>query len=124
MITLDNQLETFIIDMRSDAEFSTLHGVGQLAEKMVERKKNILYPLVYLLVTLTLILLVATATVERAFSAMNIVKNKLRKRMGDQWMNDNLITFIENDTFKTVQNEAIMQTRRGHLTKLSVCLEK
>ena len=42
---------------------------------MVEMKKNILYPLVYSLVTLALILLVATATIERAFSTINIIKN-------------------------------------------------
>jgi hypothetical protein len=51
---------------------------------MVEMKKNILYPLVYSLVTLSLILPVAIATVERAFSVMNIVKNRLHNRMGDQ----------------------------------------
>ena len=51
---------------------------------MVEMKKNVSYPLVYALVTLALILPVATATVERAFSAMNIIKNRLRNRIGDQ----------------------------------------
>ena len=51
---------------------------------MVEMKKNVSYPLVYSLVTLTLILLVVTATVERAFSAMNIIKNRLRNQIGDQ----------------------------------------
>jgi hypothetical protein len=121
LMTLDNQLETYIIDMRSSEEFATLKGIGQLAEKMVEMKKDITYPLVYSLVTLSLILPVATATVERAFSAMNIVKNRLRNRMGDQWMNDCLVTYIEKDIFKTINNEKIMQrfqgmkTRRGQL---------
>ena len=62
---------------------------------MVEMKKNVLYPLVYSLVTLTLILPVATATVERTFSVMNIIKNRLRNQIGDQWMNDCLVTYIE-----------------------------
>jgi hypothetical protein len=121
LITLDNQLETYIFDMRSSDEFATLKGIGQLAEKLVEMKKDVVYPLVYSLVTLSLILPVATATVERAFSAMNIVKNRLRNRMGDQWMNDCLITYIEKDIFKTISNEEIMQrfqgmkTRRGQL---------
>ena len=52
-------------------------------------------PLVYSLVTLALILLVATATAERAFSTMNIIKNRLRNQIGDQWMNDCLVTYIE-----------------------------
>ena len=44
--------------------------------------------------TLALILLVATVIVERAFSAMNIIKNRLRNQIGDQWMNDCLISHI------------------------------
>jgi hypothetical protein len=43
------------------------------------------------LVTLSLILPIATAIVERVFSVMNIVKNCVRNRMGDQWMNDFLV---------------------------------
>ena len=64
--------------MQSTEEFSAfrgIRGIRQLVEKMIEMKKNILYPLVYSLVTLALILLVAIATVKRAFSAMNIIKN-------------------------------------------------
>ncbi|KAL4613890.1 hypothetical protein ACB092_07G014500 [Castanea dentata] len=105
--------------------FSALKGIGQLAEKMVEMKKNVSYPLVYSLVTLALILPVATATVERAFSAMNIIKNRLRNRIGDQWMNDCLVTYIEKDIFKTIECEEIMQrfqnmkNRRGQLSKIS-----
>ena len=53
---LDNQLETYIHDMQSTEEFSTLKGIRQLAEKIVEIKKNVSYPLVYSLMTLALIL--------------------------------------------------------------------
>jgi len=60
-------------------------------------------------VTLSLILPVAASTVERVFSAMNIVKNCLRNQMGDQLMNDCLVTCIENDILKTISNEEIMQ---------------
>ena len=106
---LDNQLETYIQDMQSTEEFSAFRRIGQLVEKMVEMKKNVSYPLVYSLVTLALILLVATATVKRAFSIMNIIKNRLRNQIGDQWMNDCLVTYIEKDIFKTIKYEEIMQ---------------
>lgn len=33
----------------------------------------------------------------------------LRNQMGDQWMNDCFITYIENDMFASVDNVAIMQ---------------
>ena len=69
--------------MQSTEEFSSFRRIGQLVEKMVEMKKNVLYPLVYLLVILALILLVATVTVKRAFSAINIIKNRLRNQIGE-----------------------------------------
>ena len=59
--------------------------------------------------TLALILLVATVTVERAFSTMNIIKNQLRNKIRDQWMNDCLVTYIEKDIFKAIKCEEIMQ---------------
>ena len=71
-------------------------------------KKNVSYPLIYSLMTLALILLIATTNVERDFSAMNIIKNRLRNRIGDQWMNDYLVTYIEKDIFKTTECEKIM----------------
>ena len=81
---LDNQLETYIHDMQSTEKFSAFRGIGQLVEKMIEMKMNVSYPLIYLLMTLALILLVVTATVERDFSVMNIIKNRLRNKIGDQ----------------------------------------
>ena len=92
---------------------------------MVEMKKNISYPLVYSLMTLALILLVVTAAVEKAFSVMNIIKNWLHNQIGDQWMNDCLVTYIEKDIFKTIKREEIMQrfqnmkNRWGQLSKIS-----
>ena len=61
---------------------------------MVEMKNDISYLLVYLLVTLALILPIATTIIEKTFSAMNIIKNRLHNRMGDQWMNDCLERYI------------------------------
>ena len=94
---LDDQLETYIMDMRSSDKFMGLQCIGELSVKMVETRRQNVYPLVYRLVTLSLILPVATATVERVFSAMKIVKNRLRNRMGDQWMSDSV--YIEKDIF-------------------------
>ena len=75
---------------------------------MMITAKDKVYPLVYWLLSLALILLVTTATVERAFSAMSIIKTQLRNRMRDQWMNDCLLTYIERDLFDKMDNEVIM----------------
>ena len=106
---LDNQLEIYIHDMQSIEDFSVFRRIGQLVKKMVKMKKNVSYLLVYSLVTLALILLVTTTTVERIFSTMNIIKNRLHNQIGDQWMNDCLVTYIEKDIFKTIKCEEIMQ---------------
>lgn len=59
-------------------ELTIFKGIGQLAKEMVDIMKNgIVHPLVYSLITLSMILLVATIIVERTFLAMNIIKNRL-----------------------------------------------
>ena len=49
------------------------------------------FPLVYHLIELALILPVAVATMERAFSAMGIIKTGLRNKMGDDWMSHRIL---------------------------------
>ena len=90
LMVLGDQLDTYIIDLRGDDEFSGIEGIASLAEKIVKTKKNLIFPL-HMLIKLSLLLPVATATVERVFSAMHIVKSKLRNRMGDKWMKASLV---------------------------------
>ena len=83
--------------MRSNDFFLELQGVSELAEKLVSTRKHETYPLIYLLAKLALTLPIATATVERSFSAMKYIENELSNRIGDQWMNDCLVVYIEKD---------------------------
>ena len=117
ILTLDSQLQNYIFDMRSNDFFLELQGVSKLAEKLVSTRKHETYPLVYLLVKLALTLPVAIATVERSFSAMKYIKNELRNRMGDQWMNDCLIVYIEKDVAYNIDNETIMQRFQNMKTR-------
>ncbi|KAM5585528.1 zinc finger MYM-type protein 1-like [Rosa sericea] len=125
VLSLEDKLDIYLNEMRSNSEFSQLKGIGSLAKKLVETRKHKTHASVYKLLTLALVLPVATASVERVFSAMNIVKNPLRNRMGDQWMNDSLLVYIEKDIFNSIGNDAIMQrfqnmrTRRGQLPSRS-----
>ena len=57
---------------------------------------------------LSLTLPIATATVESSFLTIKYIKNELRNRMGDQWMNDCLIVYIERDVADSIDNETIM----------------
>nr|XP_011470518.1 PREDICTED: uncharacterized protein LOC101295762 [Fragaria vesca subsp. vesca] len=83
LLLLESQLDIYIDDMQSNTKFQDLHGISDLAQKLVETGKSRTYMFVYKLITLALVLPVATTTVERAFSAMNIVKNRTRNQMGD-----------------------------------------
>ena len=103
ILALDSQLQNYIFNMCSNDFFLELQGISELAEKLVSKKE------VYLLVKLALTLPVATATVERSFSAMKYIKNELRNRMGDQWMNNCLIVYIEKDVVCSIDNETIVQ---------------
>jgi hypothetical protein len=46
--------------------------------------------------------------VERSFSAIKIVNNRLRSRMSDQWIDENLIVYIGKDISRNINNKVIM----------------
>jgi hypothetical protein len=48
---------------------------------------------------------------------LEFIKNLLHNRMGDQWMNDCLVTYIESDVFDSIDNEAIMQRYQAMKTR-------
>ncbi|TVU39846.1 hypothetical protein EJB05_13289, partial [Eragrostis curvula] len=87
-----------------------MNNLVDLSMKMVETNRHTVYDLVYLLLKLVLILPVATASVERSFSAMNFIKNRLRNRMRDTLLDDCLVTFIERDIFLNVLEDDIIDT--------------
>ena len=94
--------------MHNNDLFLELQGVSEFAERLVNTRKHETYPLVNLLVKLVLTLPAAIATVERSFSTIKYIKNELRNRMGDQWMNDCLVVYIEEDVACSIDNEIIM----------------
>ena len=73
------------------------------------------------MIRLVLTLPVSTATSERAFSAMKLVKTRLRNKMGDEFLRDCLIIYIEKEiaieftTDTLIDNFYDMKTRRVRL---------
>jgi hypothetical protein len=123
LIRLEMELHIYIDDMRRDNCFQCINSIIGLSVKIVQTNRHNVYDLVYLLLKLELILLVATTGVERSFSALNFVKNKLRNRMSDSHLDDCLLTFIERDIFMNVKEYDIIDTfmairkRRLHARK-------
>jgi hypothetical protein len=71
-----------------------------------------------MLIRLVLTLPVSTATTKRAFSAIKLVKTRLRSRMEDEFLRNCLITYIEKETTiqfatnKLIDDFDAIQTRR------------
>ena len=108
LIQLPYQLTLWIADMRRDERFKNLKNIVQLSILLVETNKNMTCNLVYKLLKLVLTLPVATASVERIFSSMTFVKNKLRNKMGNQLLNDCLVAFIEKEFFLQVKDDVVI----------------
>lgn len=102
------QLNMYVINVRRDERFQNLKNLCQLSVMLVETNKHEQYHIVYKLLKLVLILPVATASVERVFSSMSHVKNKLRNKMGDEYLNNCLVTFVEREFFNQVKDEDVI----------------
>ncbi|XP_047253783.1 uncharacterized protein LOC124887900 [Capsicum annuum] len=60
-----------------------------------------------------LLLPIATASVQRAFSAMKYIKNDLQNRMVDEFLDGCMVPYVEKRVFKNISNECIIETFQG-----------
>jgi hypothetical protein len=103
---LDKDLCLYIADVHSDVSFSNTETITKLSKKMVETRRHLMYPLFYRLLKLVIVLHVATATVERCFSAMKLVKTFLRN---DDSLSDDVICYVEKEEMKKVTNDQVVE---------------
>ena len=89
-------------------DLPTSNTISELARLMVGTKKHLAFPLVYRLLKLILVLPIATASVERCFSAIKIVKTILRNRIGDEFMNDCIICFVKPEFLSAIPIEDVI----------------
>nr|KAJ0206281.1 hypothetical protein LSAT_V11C500267400 [Lactuca sativa] len=106
---LEVEFKNYIKDVREGERFNQLKSIGEFAKKMVDGKKHIIYLKVYLLLKLALILPVATTSVERAFSVMKLVKTDVRNKMGDQFLSDSLVSYIEKNVLDSISNDTTVK---------------
>jgi hypothetical protein len=60
-------------------------------------------------IRLVLTLPISTASTERAFSSMKLVKTRLHNKMEDSFLADTLTIYVEKDIAKTITTEEIME---------------
>ena len=125
---LSSEINTFIINMHHgihyDGRFFDLRGIDELSKILFQTKKHLNFPRLYLLVKLVLILPVSPSSVERVFSTMKIINTNLHSRISNEFLNDIVITYFEDDLFDSVSHDDIMycfqdvKARRGQLSSL------
>ena len=106
------------LDVIKHPDFQNLSTIFELCMELKFSGKSKIYFLIDRLIRLLLTLSVSTATTERAFLAMKLLKTRLRNRMKDELLADNIIVYIEkeiagNFTVETIMDEFYsMKNRR------------
>ena len=105
---LKKELDLYKYDVVQHSGFKNLKNIFELCQRMVRTRKSEYYPLIYRVVKLVLILPVSTATTKRAFSAMNVIKTELRKKMEDEFLLNAMMLFIDRDIAATISTDSII----------------
>ena len=71
--------------------------ISELCRGLKILKKSKIYFLIDRLIRLMLTLPVSTATTERVFSVMKLLKTRLRNKMEDKFLVDNMIVYTEKE---------------------------
>ncbi|XP_023750053.1 uncharacterized protein LOC111898360 [Lactuca sativa] len=107
-IQLRYQLEIFNIDMTKNPRLSGVSTIVDLCKRLVETQTCETYYLLDKVVRLILTLLVSTATTERGFSTMKIFKNRLRNKMSDDFLGNNLVIYIEREIAENIDSKFVI----------------
>jgi hypothetical protein len=107
-ICLRFQLMHFKLDVLNHQKLKNLSSIAELCQGLIETGKSETYYLIDRLIRLVLTLPVSTATTERAFSAMKVVKTRLRNKMEDEFLANNLVIYIEKEIFESVSSDVIL----------------
>ena len=95
IIHLRFQVQHYKLDVPNHPKLKNMLSLADLCQRLVETEKSIIYPLIDRLIQLIFILSISTLTTERAFSAMKIIKTRLRNQMNDDFLANYLIVYIE-----------------------------
>ncbi|XP_028098458.1 uncharacterized protein LOC114298153, partial [Camellia sinensis] len=111
-IQLRMQLHHYEHNVVQHADYKKLSTIFELCQWLVKTNKSTIYQRVYRVITLVLTLPVSTTTTERSFSAMKIVKSRLRNKMEDEFLTNSLLVYIEKEIAENFTTESIIEDFR------------
>ena len=94
------ELLHFVAFFTNNIRYGKLESLEDLSKALVNELD--MFPETYKLVCLIIVLPVTSASAERTFSALKIIKTRLRNKIGDDWMVDLLILSIEKEISKAL----------------------
>ena len=97
MIGLERQLNHFIIDASTNEDMKNISTLVDLCRGFVKTGRHRIFNLVDRLIRLLVTLPVSTATAERIFSILKIVKTRLRNKIEDQYLANSLLIQVEGE---------------------------
>ncbi|KAL9670428.1 hypothetical protein QQ045_007980 [Rhodiola kirilowii] len=98
----------FLGGIEEDSRFTKMTSISDLCRLLVESGKSIYFPMIYRLICLILTLPVSTTTTERAFSSMKIIKNNLRNKMNNEFLDDLMVIYIERTFIDCISNDVVI----------------
>ncbi|XP_075473377.1 uncharacterized protein LOC142504388 [Primulina tabacum] len=105
---LMRELDHYKFDVPRHAQFQNLDSLHHLCQTLARTTKSVIYPLIDRLVRLVLTLPVSTATTERAFSGMKLIKTPLRNKMKNDLLANTMVVYIERDIALDIDTEFII----------------
>jgi hypothetical protein len=101
------------VDASNDEELKNISTLIDLCRCLVETGRHTIYNLIDRLLRLLITLPVSTASAERAFSSMKIIKTRLRNKMEDDYLANNLLVNIEGDILDTYNYDEVIADFRS-----------
>lgn len=119
IVSLEYELRHYQHDVIVLQEFQ-VSTLAELSELLAKTGRSKVYVMLTRLIHLILTLPVSTATTERAFSGMKLVKTALRNKMGDELLEDSLMLYIEKDFVRDIDIDSVidefdlLKSRKAH----------
>jgi hypothetical protein len=105
---LKQQLKHFVVDASNDDELKNVSTLTTLCCCLVETGRHATYNLIDRLLRLLVTLPVSTASAERAFSTLKIIKTRLHNKMEDDFLANILLVNIEREITEKYSYEDVL----------------
>ncbi|KAM3739955.1 hypothetical protein ACB098_08G062500 [Castanea mollissima] len=96
---LKHQLQHYELDVTKHLDFQNMGTISELCKGLEISRKSKFYHLIDRLIRLVLTLPVSTATTKQAFSAMKLLKTRLRNTMEDKILANNMIVYMKKGNY-------------------------